>query len=282
MLLANTKQYIFLSSSRVYADAHGPITESSARLLDTSTDSLYLKTEEYALTKARQENLLRQSGRENWTIIRPYITYNVNRLQLGVFEKESWLYRALNGRTIVFPRDIAKKKTTVTYGADVARGIAALIGNQKAYGATVHITAPEPLRWDDILGIYLDTIEAQTGSRPPVVYSPASKWLIDVKKDYEVVLYDRLYDRYFDNTRFYELCGYQPAFLPAEEGLKRCLTEFLREGDGFQRLHWKYEAYVDRMVGEHTPLKEIPTMGKKWRYLKKRYLSWERTKWMHV
>ena len=53
------------------------------------------------LTKALQENLLRASGYKNWTIVRPYITFSDIRLQLGVYEKEQWLYRALQGRAIV-------------------------------------------------------------------------------------------------------------------------------------------------------------------------------------
>ena len=85
-----------------YANENGRITEKSKRLLDVCTDEEYLKTDEYALTKVRQENILLSSGKKNWTIIRPYITYNVERLQLGVYEKENWLYRALHGRSIVF------------------------------------------------------------------------------------------------------------------------------------------------------------------------------------
>ena len=41
-----------------------------------------------ALQKAREENLLLKSDSRNWTIIRPYITYYDERLQLGVFEKK--------------------------------------------------------------------------------------------------------------------------------------------------------------------------------------------------
>ena len=108
-LLSATNQYIFLSSSRVYADSRTPITEDSPRLLDVTTDSEYLQTDEYALTKARQENLLFESGKTNWTIIRPYITYSNQRLQLGVYEKELWLYRAMHDKTTVFPTVIAKK-----------------------------------------------------------------------------------------------------------------------------------------------------------------------------
>lgn len=53
-----------------------------------------LSIDEYAITKAHQENLLINSKNKNWTIIRPYITYSEQRLQLGTFEKEDWLYRA--------------------------------------------------------------------------------------------------------------------------------------------------------------------------------------------
>lgn len=107
MMLGGTRQYVFLSSSRVYADSKSPIKEDETpRLLDNCKDPEYLATDEYALTKARQEDVLRNSGRNNWTIIRPYITYSEIRLQLGPLEKEAWLFRAMTGRTIVFSKDI--------------------------------------------------------------------------------------------------------------------------------------------------------------------------------
>lgn len=132
--LDTTDHYIFISSSRVYANSNVPLTENSPRLLDISEDKQYLATDEYALTKARQENLLFKSGEKNWTIIRPYITYDTERLQLGVFEKEDWLYRAIHGRSIVVAKDIQNKQTTLTLGKDVANAMAALIGNKKAHG----------------------------------------------------------------------------------------------------------------------------------------------------
>lgn len=83
LLLKNTKHYIFLSTYRVFAESNLPITENSPRLLDVSNDSEYLATDEYALMKARQENILRKSQYKNWTIIRPTITYSKTRFQLG-------------------------------------------------------------------------------------------------------------------------------------------------------------------------------------------------------
>lgn len=82
--LDNTKQYIYISSARVYAESSNLITEDTPRLLDVSKDKEFLKTNEYALAKAREEDLLRKSGRTNYTIVRPSITYNTDRLQLGV------------------------------------------------------------------------------------------------------------------------------------------------------------------------------------------------------
>ena len=144
-LLNATKQYVFLSSARVYADCATPIHENSPRLLDVSQDKRFLSTDEYSLAKARQEDILRNTGENNWTIIRPYITYSENRLQLGVLEKEEWLYRALHGRTIVFSEDINSKATTLTYGLDVANGIMAVIGNHSTFGEVFNVTTKDSI-----------------------------------------------------------------------------------------------------------------------------------------
>lgn len=88
-----TGQYVFVSSYRVYADSP-VITEDSPRLLDVVDDSDYLKTDEYALAKARCENMLFESGKKNWTIVRPAVTYDgTGRFQLAVHESEVWLRR---------------------------------------------------------------------------------------------------------------------------------------------------------------------------------------------
>lgn len=154
LYLTHAEQYVFFSSSRVYAQSKTPLTESSPRLLDTSTDQVYLATDEYALAKAREENILRDSGYRNWTIIRPYITYNERRIQLGVYEKENWLYRALAGCTVVFPEDIADRYTSLTYGPDVAKAVAKLIGNDRAFGEAFHIVNAEKITWRQVSELY--------------------------------------------------------------------------------------------------------------------------------
>jgi len=218
LLLGATSQYFFLSSARVYNESKEAITEESPRLLDASKDYEFLDTREYSLSKARQENILRSSKKKNWTIIRPYITYNEKRLQLGNLEKEEWLYRALHGRTIVFSEDIRDHITTLTYGLDVAAGIASLIQNQKALGETYHITNECSYKWGEILDIYLEVLEEKLGYRPKVVYQNLSDYQSWNTNKYQII-YDRLFDRSFDNTKINEFINTKD-FAPIKIGLK--------------------------------------------------------------
>lgn len=270
LLLSKTNQYIFLSSSRVYAQTKEKITENSPRLLDSQIDEEYLKTDEYALAKAREEDLLKNSGKTNWTIIRPYITYNSQRLQLGVYEKENWLYRALHGRTIVFPKDIAERTTSLTYGGDVARVIVKLIGNPSAYGEEFHIVTEQTATWREILEIYLNVIEEYTGKRPKVMFVENSEGLQKVWNSAQIK-YDRLYDRKFSNKKITSVCG-EIQYKDLKEGLRECLEEFLKNPK-WLTLNYRYETWADKVTKEHTPLSEIYGVKNKLRYIKHRYID---------
>ncbi|GLU52718.1 hypothetical protein Dfri01_21790 [Dyadobacter frigoris] len=267
-LLDATSQYVFLSTARVYADSNQPITEDSPRLLDVSEDSEFLATDEYSLTKARQENLLKDSGRTNWTIIRPYITYSENRLQLGVLEKEEWLHRALHGRTIIFSADINNRKTTLTYGLDVSNGINSVIGASSALGKTFHITKKDSNTWEYILSIYLTTLEEHLGYQPKVLLQNIDNFL-EIKPAKYQVLYDRFFNRSFDSSKINQ---YVPVddFVTVDIGLRDCLTEFLKNPI-FLNIDWKIEARKDRQSKEYTPLNDIHGIRHKLKYLAFRY-----------
>lgn len=104
LLLSSTAQYFCISSARVYSDNQQPITENSPRLIDTIKDSIYLQGNDYSIEKCRTENILQQSKRKNWTIIRPYITYNDNRLQLGIYELHDWYIDSVKAEQFLFLR----------------------------------------------------------------------------------------------------------------------------------------------------------------------------------
>lgn len=271
LILKLTKQYFFLSSSRVYANQTERITEDCPRLLDVCKDEEYLATEEYALAKAREENIFRNSSYKNWTIIRPYITYSNIRLQLGVLEKEHWLYRALHGRSIVLSDDILKHFTSLTYGYDVSRTMVDMIGNPDALGESIHIVTPETITWNDVLNIYLDVIEKQADHRPKVFLTDYKTGVIKVLKNKYQYYYDRLFDRSFNSEKVNKICKKNIEYCGIKEGLETCLTEFIEGNKKFRNINWKFEAYADRICGERTKLKEIDTFKNKLKYWVCRY-----------
>lgn len=263
-LLNATEHYFFISSSRVYANSSTPLTENSPRLLDVSEDKQYLATDEYALTKARQENILLQSELKNWTIIRPYITYNKERLQLGVLEKEDWLYRAVHGRTIVIAKDIQAKQATLTTGEDVAHAMAALIGNKKAHGEAFHITTDKSLTWSEITNIYRNTLKKQEIT-VNIIEQDLDSFLNWRQGRYQVI-YDRLYNRVFDNSKIKQFVD-TSSFITPEKGLELALTEFLNKTPmKFKIPNWKEEALKDRLTKQTTPLNEISGAKQKIKY----------------
>lgn len=269
-LLRATKQYVFLSSARVYNNSFGLIHEDSARLLDSSTDSEFLNTDEYSLQKARQEDILYSCGIKNWTIVRPYITYGSERLQLGVLEKEEWLYRAIKGRTIFFSADMMSKLTTMTHGADVAKGIFSILGTEDSLGETFHITSNLTSTWSEILDVYLDVLQTHLGFRPKVSLESLGTFLKcrPGEQRYQVI-YDRLFDRSFDNSRIDRYLRVRE-FTSVSDGLKACLQDFLLNPK-FGDINWKAEAQKDRLLNERTPLAEIAGIKQKIKYTLFRY-----------
>ena len=259
-LLDSCDHYIFLSSSRVYANCNGRITEDSPRLLETTKDKDFLATNRYALRKAREEDMLKHSGRSNFTIIRPYVTYSNRRLQLGIYEKEEWLYRVLNDKPLIMSEGILDKKTTLTFGKDVAYGIFQ-IALGKPLSEAVHITTMENMTWLDILKTYSDVIEEYLGKQLDIYVSHDIRSIELLYEGGYNTIYDRQWNRCFDNTKAEAVCGHID-YLGMKEGLSRCLREFLNDwkeqgNDLFLPLNNEYEKEMDRLTSDYSLQKEI-------------------------
>ena len=268
-LLAATRQYVYLSSARVYAPSPTPLTETAPRLLEVCRDQAYLATDEYALAKARQEDCLWAAPTPNWTIVRPYITFSPARLQLGVLEKEAWLFRVLQGRTLVFSADLHERLTTLTQGADVARALVALLGRPEALGEAFHITSPVALRWAEVLDRYLETLEAHGAVRPRVrlVDLPTFQRLHPTPAQ---LTYDRLHDRTFDNQKIQRFID-PGRFQDPRLALPACLAAFLANRR-FLTISGRYEGRKDRLMREHTPVSQFPTLKHQLGYVAARWL----------
>ncbi len=259
-LLDATDHYIFLSSSRVYSNCEGRITENFPRLLETTTDSAFLSTNRYALRKSREEDMLNSSGKLNYSIIRPYITYSERRLQMGIYEKEQWLYRILNNKSLIISEGILDKITTLTYGKDVAYGIYQIVKGKPLSNA-VHITTMESLTWMEILKLYASIIKEETGKNFIVYTSHEIKSIEMMYEGGYNTIYDRQWNRRFDNSLAENVCGHID-YIGMKDGLSSCLKGFIQDwkvygNELFQTLNLDYEKEMDSLIIDRSIQKEI-------------------------
>lgn len=258
MLLDATDQFVYISSARVYADDGKGLTENSPRLLDVCKDADFLKTDNYALAKARQEDILRAQGTDGYTIIRPYLTYSNIRFQMGHLEKEGWLYRAMKGHTVVFPSELLDKKTTLTHGRDVARGICSIIGKNECLGKVYNIVSPQAYTWKEVIEMYQKIIFEETGKVFKIDYTQGQPVDLINTPDY-LIEYDRTYNRFFNIE---QMKGFVSAdnFYSLEEGLRECLHIFLKEPKWkFSNQQWKLEVLRDKFTGEKADKNDFPS-----------------------
>ena len=243
VLTSAVGQYVFLSSYRVYADDE-LITENSPRLLDTSKDTEFLKTDLYPLAKARQEDLLRGCGNMNWTIVRPCSTYSKERFQFGCLEANTVCYRSLQGVPVVIPSAMLDKTTTMTWGGDVAKMIMALVCNNSAIGDVFNVVTSESHSWREVYGYYkdligMDAVETSIDDYEKIIGSHY----------YYQIHYDRMFDRRLDNSKILAVSGLkQSDFMSLKDGLSRELSWF-RHHERYPFLNLPENARMDRYCG---------------------------------
>ena len=255
-LLAAADQYIFTSSSRVYAES-SVVCEDSPRLLDVVDDPEYLATDEYALSKARCEDLLFDSGECNWTIVRPAVTYDgfAGRLQLGVLESEEWLWRVCKDVPVPLPASMLDRQATMSWGGDVAEMIARLVGNSGALGEAFTASGSDHMTWGEVA-------EAYCGALPSLKVVPCSLDAFERARGgtYQI-RYDRMFDRIVDNSKVLAVTGMEASSLrDMREGLPSELTLFLHRGApalGSVGLQAKF----DRLVGGIPCMRDIAREG---------------------
>ena len=261
--------YSGLGGSRAaeYSASEKPVNEASDRLLDVSKDRKFLEEGEYSLTKAKEEDILKNSNYKNWVIIRPYKTYNDSRLQLGVLELEQWFYRAVSGKTVVVPGNIKNLHTSLTNSKDTAQILKRIIGNSIFNGQIFQIANPQKVTWGDVIQIYSQCIEEYNGRKMKICYAKDTSDIEIAFNNKYRIKYDGLVDRTFDDSSVtFLMKGTNFSWTPLDVGLTRCVRSALMQSNRMVQ-NYSIEGLYDRMTGEFTCLLKIPGVKNRFKYL---------------
>lgn len=272
LFLNSCKQYIFMSSARVYAPSNEPLNEDSARLLDVSNDKEYLKSNEYSIIKAYEEDILRNSLYKNWIIVRPYKTYSNSRLQLGVFEMNQWLHRAIIGKTVVVPGDIKNLHTSLTSSKDTAKILKRIIGDLSLNREIFQIANPEHITWGDVVDIYSRSVEKRCGIKMNVCYVKDTSGIELLFNNSYRIKYDGLIDRSFDDSKIKSLMTTEFKWTAIKEGLSKCVDKAIRQSKSVG-LNYSVEGMFDRITGEQIQIYKIPSNKERMSYLLNRCVN---------
>lgn len=219
LFLENTKQYVFLSSYRVYSDVELPIRETSPKMEEVSKDLTYLSHEdEYSLYKAREEQILRCSGFHNYTIVRPSIVYSHLRFQLTSLEASVFMTRAWQKKKVVLPTRALDAVTTMTWGGDVGKMLAGLVGNRRALGEAYTLATAEHHTWREVAEIYRELFGLEYVETDIETFLNAFFDNSFIAR--YTLLYDRCATRIMDNRKILEATGLkQDDLMPLKSGL---------------------------------------------------------------
>lgn len=219
LLIKNTDHLIFLSSYRVYADKEHPITESAPRLLDVTDDEEFIKTEDYALPKARCEDMLfsKHCG-EPFTVVRPVISFSYLRFDLFVYSDNDIFNCIEEGRALKLPQYAKELVAGIDWAGNSGKLIANLLFKREAIGEIYTVSSAQNLTWGEVAGIY----EKQTGLT--VEWCSEEEFLefypcvLDKKK--YLYIYDRRFNRIINNEKILAATGLcREDFASIEEGL---------------------------------------------------------------
>jgi nucleoside-diphosphate-sugar epimerase len=262
-------QYIFISSSCVYTRGINdfPIIESSPK---PNTEWNY-NVEKYECEK----KLIELAGLNNtiYTIIRPYITYDDERIPLGItpaYHYNRTIIERIKSGKPWFIWDEGRTITTLTHASDFARAVVGLFLNERAYNEDFHITSDFSCTQKELV----DLIMLKLGKEPNYANFDTSE-IISVLPEYKgLLLGDRSLNAIFDNSKIKAAIPDFSFSVNIEEGLDRVISYWSNKGN--YDYDYIFDARIDRLISRQckvgfTPYPNI-SKGQKKLYYIYRYL----------
>jgi nucleoside-diphosphate-sugar epimerase len=239
-----TAQYILISSASCYQ-------KPPANFIVTEQTPLSNPFWQYARDKIACEEILMNAHREQKfpaTIVRPSLTYGKSRIP-GAYHNSamSWTTTArfLTGKSVIVHGD-GTSLWQVTHAADVAKGLAGLLGNPKAVGESFHITTDEVLTWNRIMETQAEIL----GVKPNLIHIP-SEFIAHFDPDRAAgLLGDKQHSVVCDNSKIKKFVPSFVATIKLAEGLRETLNWF-RADKSRQMIDEKFDALTDKIIAAY-------------------------------
>lgn len=239
------KQYIFISSACIYKrDSQDfPICESSPK---PNTNWIY------NIQKYECENkLIELSSQEDsfFTIVRPYITYDDERIPLGIapayFAHRTIIERIKSGKPW-FTWDEGSAVTTITHTSDFARAVVSLFLNERAYNEDFHITSGYQCTQKELL----DVLFKKLGAHPNYVNFSTEEISTSLPEYSELLKGDRSLSAIFDNSKVLEAIPGFEFKMSIDKGLDRVLSYWMKNSS--YCYDYIFEARIDKLISKKT------------------------------
>ncbi len=238
------KQYIFISSACVYRrnDEDMPIKEESPK---PNTNWSY-NIEKYECEK--KLITLSKCTNTSYTIVRPYITYDNERIPFGIAPNYKYhrtiIERIKNGKPMFIWGD-GTTMTTSTYVSEFAVGLVGLILNPKAMNEDFHITSSFSYPIVDVLLLLYQKL----GISPNIIHIPTDYLCQYLPQYKDMLLGDRILPALFDNKKIKDAVPEFSTKIKLSEGLDRVIEYYhsLKRYD----YDYQYDAQIDRMLNKY-------------------------------
>lgn len=269
------KQYIFVSSACVYRRdlCDFPIKENSPK---PNVNWSY-NIEKYECEKKIIQ--LNETFSSHYTIVRPYITYNAERIPFGIAPSYKYhrtiIERYLNGKPM-FIWDGGNVLTTSTFTEEFAIGMVGLFLNPAAKNEDFHITSDTIYPIKEVLNKLGECLGIK-----PIIISVSTDEICKICPNYKAMLIgDRALPAIFNNTKIKKAVPELNFKMTLTDGIER-IVKYYKELPTFE-YDYQYDAQIDRLLKRKgircNYIEYRGAKGKKWLYMLYRYLpyNWAR------
>lgn len=228
LLCKKTNHLVFLSSYRVYADSQSHVTENTPQLIDVVDDEYFSEHEDYAVPKSKNEHfIVNESKTDNWTIVRPVISFSKRRLDIVTVSGRTILECAKKGEKVLLPKETKNLIAGLDWAGNSGKLIASVLLCDNTKGEAYTVSSAQNLTWGEVADIYAELTGVSFEWVDTEEYSERQH---GTREFPWILKYDRLFNRKIDNSKILAATGLKKEdFVSIKDGIKIELEKIEKE-----------------------------------------------------